>query len=155
MLPVCRTRVFVITSHNYNVWAWTVSFIVMVIRFKGKSAYCLCASRAMRMHDVSRDVSTMTSQRIGTLRAAVIFPAIWVLLRHGNFIGVRFIEIDNYFSESGESETSHTCFEYYNIWRKKNVLIFKFVSFSVSKTSHIYVYISFLKTLFCKSSCAF
>ena len=110
MLPVCRTRVFVITSHNYNVWAWTVSFIVVVIRFKGKSAYCLCASIAARFYDVSRDVSTMTSQR--TLEPAVIFPAILVLLRRSNFIyiGVRFIEIADCLSESGESVTSHTCF---------------------------------------------
>ena len=77
---------------------------------KGKSAYCLCASIAARLCDVSRDVSTMTSQRLGTRRAAVIFPAILVLLRRSNFIGVRFIEIADCLSESGESVTSYTCF---------------------------------------------
>ena len=36
--------------------------------FKGKSAYCLCASIAARFYDVSRNVSTMTSQCLGTRR---------------------------------------------------------------------------------------
>ena len=73
---------------------------------KGKSAYCLCASIAARFYDVSRDVS----RRHSALEPAVIFPAVLVLLRRSNLIGVRFIEIADCLSESGESVTSHTCF---------------------------------------------
>ena len=83
---------------------------------KGKSAYCLCASKATHFYYVSRNVSSKTSQHLGT---AVIFPAILVLRHRSNFIGVRFIKIADCLSESGESVTSHTCFLKTIIFEKK------------------------------------
>ena len=96
------------------------------------SAYCLCASIAARF----MTFTVMFQQwRHSTFEPAVIFPAILVLLRRSNFIGVCFIEIVDCLSESGESVTSHTCFLNTIIFEKKNVSIFKFVIiFFVSKT---------------------
>ena len=102
---------------------------------KGKSAYCLCASIAARFYDVSRNVSTMTSQRLGT---AVIFPAILVLLRRSNFIGVRFIKIV-WVNQANPWHRIHVLNTI--IFFKKVILkmfqFFKFVIFFRIKTSHI------------------
>ena len=54
--------------------------------------------------------ATFQQGRNSALEPAVIFPAILGLLRHRNFIGVRFIGIDACLRESGESMTLHTCF---------------------------------------------